>query len=113
MSVDVRATAARLGGGALGDRNGGGLVVTGGPGELFANLTNTVKERSGGAVTMPLAQVNDGLGYIMQEVEYGIEGGQGAGFFAGGVVNYEDSYALDRCFGDRTLDGILELLGNP
>ena len=51
---------------------------------------------------MPLAQANDALGYMPQSFELNPVGQQGLGFVAGGylIVNYEDSYAIDRCFGD-------------
>ena len=63
---------------------------------------------------MPLAQANDALGYIPQSFELNPVGQQGLGFVAGGylIVNYEDSYAIDRCFGDMALETTLDLL-NP
>ena len=103
VSVEVAAGAIRI---------GDDLAITTGPGELFANLTNTIKERSPAAVTMPLAQANDALGYIPQSFEMSPVGQQGLGFFAGGylIVNYEDSYAIDRCFGDAVLENTIALL---
>lgn len=102
-SVEVPASAFRV---------GSDLAITTGPGELFANLTNTIKEKSGATVTMPLAQANDALGYIPQSFEINPVGQQGLGFGAGGYVfvNYEDSYAIDRCFGDMVLETTLGLL---
>jgi hypothetical protein len=93
-------------------RVGDDLTITTGPGELFANLTNTIKDRSRTTVTMPLAQANDALGYIPQSFELHPVGQQGLGFLAGGflVVNYEDSYSIDRCFGDAVLERTLGLL---
>lgn len=93
---------------------GDGLAITTGPGELFANLTNTIKEKSPAAVTLPLAQANDALGYIPQSFELNPVGQQGLGFAAGGYVfvNYEDSYAIDRCFGDMVLETSLDLLAD-
>ena len=93
---------------------GDGFAVTTGPGELFANLTNTIKEKSPAAVTLPLAQANDALGYIPQSFEIDPVGQQGLGFAAGGYafVNYEDSYAIDRCFGDMVLETSLALLAD-
>ena len=40
-------------------------------------------------------------------------GQQGLGFFAGGFlfVNYEDSYAVDRCLGDKVLEETIRLFG--
>lgn len=103
VSVEVAAGLLRL---------GDDLAITTGPGELFSNLTNTIIEKSPARVTMPLSQANDALGYIPQSFELHPIGQQGLGFFAGGylIVNYEDSYAIDRCFGDATLEKTLELL---
>ena len=104
VGVEVAASAFRV---------GDELAITAGPGELFSNLTNTIIEKSPAPVTMPLAQANDALGYIPQSFELNPVGQQGLGFVAGGflIVNYEDSYAIDRCFGDMTLETTLGLLG--
>jgi hypothetical protein len=103
VSAEVAAGAIRI---------GEDLMVTTGPGELFSNLTNTIKEKSPARVTLPLAQANDALGYIPQSFEIDPAGQQGLGFVAGGflVVNYEDSYAIDRCFGDMVLETTLQLM---
>ena len=105
VSVNVAAGAIRI---------GDELAITTGPGELFANLTNTIKEQSPALVTMPLSQANDALGYIPQSFEMSPIGQQGLGFFFGGflIVNYEDSYGIDRCFGDMVLEQTLGML-NP
>jgi hypothetical protein len=103
VSAEVAAGAIRV---------GDDLVITTGPGELFSNLTNTIKEHSPARVTLPLAQANDALGYLPQSFELNPASQQGAGFVAGGflVVNYEDSYAVDRCVGDMVLETTLGLL---
>jgi hypothetical protein len=95
-------------------RIGDELALTAGPGELFANLTNSIKERSGARVTLPLSQVNDALGYVGQSFELDRESQQGLGFAADGHgwVDYEDSYAIDVCFGDEVLERSLELLAD-
>jgi hypothetical protein len=95
-------------------RIGDELALTAGPGELYANLTNTLKERSGARVTLPLSQVNDALGYVGQSFELDRESQQGLGFAADGYgwVDYEDSYAIDVCFGDEVLERSLELLAD-
>jgi len=103
-SVELQASAARI---------GTDLAFSAAPGEVFANLTNTVKERSGARVTMPFAQANDALGYMPQQFElHEANVVAGTGFYAGGVliVNYEDSYAVDRCVGDMVLETTLDLL---
>jgi hypothetical protein len=93
----------------------GSLWITGGPGELFANLTNTIEERNPNGVTLALGLVNDGLGYIIQSFETDHVGRQGVGFAgkAGpvGLSEYEDAYSIDHCFGDATLEQTLRLLG--
>jgi hypothetical protein len=101
-SVVLPATAARI---------GDDLLFTTGPGELFSNVTNTVKEKNPGAIAFPMAQANDALGYMPQSFELNPVGMQGLGFAAGGAVfvNYEDSYAVDRCVGDMALETILAL----
>ena len=86
--------------------------MTTGPGELFSNATNTIKEKSPDQVVFPFAQTNDSLGYMPQSFELNPVGQQGLGFAAGGYVfvNYEDSYAVDRCVGDMALETTLSLV---
>lgn len=92
----------------------GSLWITGGPGELFSNLTNTIEERNPTGVTLALGLVNDGLGYIVQSFETDHVGRQGAGFVGDaevvGVAEYEDAYSIDHCFGDAVLENTIELL---
>ncbi len=103
QSVELPYSAARI---------GDDLIFTAAPGEVFANYTNTVKEKSPGRITFPLGQANDALGYMPQSFEINPVGQQGLGFAAGGFlfVNYEDSYAVDRCGGDLLLEETLKLL---
>jgi hypothetical protein len=93
----------------------GSLWITGGPGELFSNLTNTIEERNPNGVTLALGLVNDGLGYIVQSFETDHAGRQGAGFVGSangvGVAEYEDAYSIDHCIGDATLEKTISLLG--
>jgi hypothetical protein len=91
----------------------GNLTITGGPGELFSNLTNTIEERESarGQTAVPISIANDGLGYIMQSFEYDLFGGQVVGFLSEDV-GYEDAYAIDRCFGDKVLEETLNLLNS-
>jgi hypothetical protein len=105
VKVEVAATAARI---------GDEFALTAAPGEIFSNVSNTLKEKSGAAVTMPLGQANDALGYMPQSFELNQAGQQGLGF-AGelqgyAVINYEDAYAIDKCFGDMTLETSIGLL---
>lgn len=87
----------------------GDLWITGAPGEQFANLTNTIKERAPG-IALTLSQVNDGLGYVLQSFEQDPAGRQGLGF-TGTVAEYEEAYSLDACFGDMVLETILDMIG--
>jgi len=97
----------------------GSLWITGGPGELFANLTNSIEERNPTGVTLALGLVNDGLGYIVQSFETDHVGRQGVGFVGdaeagpvgAGLSEYEDAYSIDHCFGDAALEYTIQLLG--
>jgi hypothetical protein len=97
VSVEVATSAARI---------GNEFALTASPGEIFSNISNTIKEKSGAAVTMPLGQANDALGYMPQSFELSPVGQQGLGFAVDGVavVNYEDAYSIDRCYGDMALE---------
>ena len=102
-SAEVAVSAARI---------GNDIAVTGAPGEIFSNYSNTMKEQSNAAVTLPLGQANDALGYMPQSFEMSPVGQQGLGFTdATGYVfvNYEDSYAIDKCFGDMALETTIGL----
>lgn len=104
-SAEVAASAARI---------GDELALTAAPGEIFSNFSNTLKDQSGAPVTLPLGQANDALGYMPQAFELNPAGQQGLGFVGelqGYLfVNYEDAYAIDRCFGDMTLETSIDLL---
>ena len=104
-SVELPYSAARI---------GDDLIFTASPGEVFSNWTNTIKEKNAGRIVFPMAQSNDALGYMPQSFEINPVGQQGLGFVAGGYVfvNYEDSYAVDRCTGDLLLEETLKLLGD-
>jgi hypothetical protein len=105
VAAEVAASAARI---------GPEFALTAAPGEIFSNFSNTVKEQSRAQVTMPLGQANDALGYMPQSFELNQVGQQGPGFvgeFQGyAFVNYEDAYAIDKCFGDMTLETSIGLL---
>lgn len=105
VAAEVAASAARI---------GSEVALTGAPGEIFSNFSNTMKEQSGAAVTLPLGQANDALGYMPQSFELNQVGQQGLGFVGEAqgymFVNYEDSYAIDKCFGDMALETSIGLL---
>lgn len=102
VGVTTQVSAARI----------GPLLMTGAPGETFSNLSNAIKEQHPGGVTMPLALVNDGPGYIVQSFEADDGARTGAGFVGGEFgLEYEDTYAIDGCFGDAALEETLGLVG--
>ena len=86
----------------------GGLVVALVPGEPFSTLAEVVKEKADRTVvTMVVGLANDALGYVPQSIEfdtlanviteYGVPIGE-----------YEEVFAIDRCFGDHVLETLLE-----
>lgn len=95
---------------AMGGYRIGDVALMFGPGELFANLTASVKSRLGAAQVMVGSLANDELGYIIQSFEFDEAGQQGLGF-VGEVVEYEEAFSLDRCFGDRVVEGLLRVGG--
>ena len=99
ISVHTAISAARI----------GNLIITGGPGELFSNLTNSLKEDHPDTTVLPLSLVNDGLGYIMQSFETDHVARQAVGFVNGPLSEYEDAYSIDACFGDNVLERTLQL----
>lgn len=91
----------------------GPLVITGAPGETFSNLSNTIKEQHPDGITLPLALVNDGLGYVVQSFEADDLARTGAGFVGDPLgLEYEDAYAIDRCFGDMILEQTIGLVAD-
>jgi hypothetical protein len=104
MSVELPVSAARI---------GNAFAISAAPGEIFSNVSNTIKEKSGAVVTMPIGQANDALGYMPQSFEMSQVAQQGLGFadpIKGYVlVNYEDSYAIDKCVGDAVLEKTISL----
>ena len=98
-SVHTAVTAAKI----------GDVVVTAAPGEIFANYSNTIEERSP-ITALAIGQANDPLGYMPQSFETDDSARQGGGFAGGGVFEYEDAYSIDRCFGDMALGTSLQLL---
>lgn len=106
LTVRTSVSAARIGPAQ------GGLLITGGPGELFSNYTNTLKEKNSGGITFPLSLVNDGIGYIMQSFETDHVGRQAVGFVNGPLSEYEDAYSMDACLGDHALEQTLAAMNS-
>jgi hypothetical protein len=102
LSVNTSVSAAKI----------GSMWITGGPGELFSNITNTIEERNPNGVTLALGLVNDGLGYIIQSFETDHVGRQGTGFVGDPLAEYEDAYSIDHCFGDAALENTINLLNS-
>lgn len=85
----------------------GGLEIAFAPGEIFSNISETVKEKSKGSLnTMVLGQANDALGYIIQSFEYDTQANV-ATEYGSQTGEYEEVFAMDRCFGDHVLDAML------
>lgn len=99
ISVHTAVTAARV----------GQMIITAAPGEVFANFSSTIEERSP-ITSLAIGQANDALGYMPQEFETDDTARQGGGFAGGGVFEYEDAYSIDRCFGEMALVTTLNLL---
>ena len=85
----------------------GEFVVAFGPGEMFSNITEAVKEHlDKTAVTMVLGQTNDALGYIIQSFEFD-RSTNVVTHYGAGTSHYEEVFALDHCLGDHILDTLL------
>lgn len=89
----------------------GELSVLTAPGEIFSGISSVVKAKIRNAAyqggqTMVFGQTQDSLGYIIQSYEQYPPGGVSAGT---GGIEYEETFLLDRCFGDHVLDTMLGL----
>jgi hypothetical protein len=89
----------------------GDLTILTAPGEIFSGVSlvakSKVRPRSfEGGQTMVFGQAQDSLGYIIQSYELYPPGGVSAGT---GGIEYEETFLLDRCFGDHVLEVMLEL----
>jgi hypothetical protein len=86
----------------------GELIVAFAPGEIFSNIAEVVKERADRTiVTVVLGQTNDALGYIIQSIEYDLQGNI-VTEYGTGTGEYEEVFSIDRCFGDHVLEAMLE-----
>jgi hypothetical protein len=89
----------------------GGFVVGFAPGEIFSNIAEVMKEKvDRSAVTMVLGQTNDALGYIIQSFEFDTAA-NAATEYGTQTHEYEEVFAVDRCFGDHVLQTLLETGG--
>jgi hypothetical protein len=89
----------------------GDLTVVTAPGEIFSSISMVAKAKLNhrafeGGRTMVFGQTQDSLGYIIPVYEQWPPGGVSAGT---GGIEYEETFMLDRCFGDHVLDTMLEI----
>jgi hypothetical protein len=89
----------------------GELTVLTAPGEIFSGISVVAKAKVRdfafeGGQTMVFGQTQDALGYIIQSYEQYPPAGVSAGT---GGLEYEETFLLDRCFGDHVLDTMLDL----
>jgi hypothetical protein len=89
----------------------GELTLVTAPGEIFSGISLVAKAklRAGafdGGQTMVFGQTQDSLGYIIQSYELYPPAGVSAGT---GGIEYEETFLLDRCFGDHVLETMLGL----
>lgn len=90
----------------------GNVWIAGTPGEIFSNISNTIKERAAPSPALVFGMSNDGLGYIMQSFETDHAARQVLGFVGADFFEYEDAYSIDACFGDMVLTTILSTMGS-
>lgn len=89
----------------------GELTIVTAPGEIFSGISLVAKSKIrpqafAGGQTMVFGQAQDSLGYIIQSYELFPPGGVSAGT---GGLEYEETFLLDRCFGDHVLETMLGL----
>lgn len=97
---------------AAGAHRVGDLLIAFAPGEIFSNIAEVIKERAdNNSVAMVFGQANDALGYIIQSFEYD-HSANVATHYGATTSEYEEVFAVDRCFGDHVLETILESTGS-
>ncbi|HUF34062.1 MAG TPA: hypothetical protein VMN58_12730 [Acidimicrobiales bacterium] len=92
----------------------GQLTVLTAPGEIFSSISQVLKSKARyaafeGGQTMVFGQTQDSLGYIIQSFEVDPVGGALTNVPEAEVAEYEETFMLDRCFGDHVLDVALEV----
>jgi hypothetical protein len=92
---------------AGGYRIGNALILFA-PGEIFSNITEVAKSKtSGSSMTFVFAQTNDSLGYIIQSFEFDVLS-NAATEYGTQTAEYEEFFAIDRCFGDHVMQTLLD-----
>jgi hypothetical protein len=95
----------------------GELTVLTAPGEIFSTISQVLKSKArhaalDGGQTMVFGQTQDSLGYIIQSFEVDPAGGVLTNVPEVDVAEYEETFMLDRCFGDHVLDAALAVAGS-
>jgi hypothetical protein len=91
-----------------GNRIGNALVLFT-PGEIFSNIPLVAKSKTASsALTFVFGQTNDSLGYIIQSFEYDTQG-NAVTEYGTMTGEYEEVFAVDRCFGDHVLQTMLDI----
>jgi hypothetical protein len=86
----------------------GELVIAFAPGEIFSNIAEVLKEAVDHTrATMVLGQMNDALGYIIQSFEFDAHSNV-VTHYGTMTGEYEEVFAIDRCFGDHVLQTLLD-----
>lgn len=94
----------------------GSLSVVTGPGEMFSNMSQVLKSKTkraaiDGGQVMVFGQTQDSLGYIIQSFEADPIGGVLTNAPGPTHAAYEETFMLDRCFGDNVIQAQLGVLG--
>ena len=94
----------------------GNLTVVTAPGEIFSNISEVAKSKArrgalDGGQTMVFGQTQDSLGYIIQSFEVDPVGGALTNAPGPKHAEYEETFMLDRCFGDHVLQAQLDVIG--
>ena len=86
----------------------GNALILFAPGEIFSNMTEVAKSKTAGtSMTFVFGQTNDSLGYIIQSFEFDILSNV-ATEYATMTAEYEEFFAIDRCFGDHVMQSMLD-----
>lgn len=91
----------------------GDLTMITAPGEIFSNVSEVVKSYARrnaviGGQTMVFGQTQDSVGYIIQSFEADPIGGALTNA-PGKNAEYEETFMLDRCFGDNVIQAQLRV----
>ncbi|MGH2728927.1 MAG: hypothetical protein ACRDKS_18290, partial [Actinomycetota bacterium] len=86
----------------------GNALVLFAPGEIFSNITEVAKSKTAGStMTFVFGQTNDSLGYIIQSFEFDVLSNLATEYVTQ-TAEYEEFFAIDRCFGDHVTQQLLD-----